>query len=91
MTSVGRQIAALPRPVRFPVWVRHHWIAVEVSTERTRVFDSAASQVVRNDMRRFADRQVYLGCPLRMSPSSLEGPMNVGYLPRYFYSFSIEA
>ena len=85
--SVARQIAVLPRPVRFPVWVRHHWIAVEVSTEQTRVFDSAASQVVRNDMRRLADR---LGLPqlsFENVPQQFRGSNECGLFAATFLLF----
>ena len=54
--AVGSEIRLMEKPARFPVWVRHHWIGFEVDVEVTRVFDSAASEIVQRDVRRFTQR-----------------------------------
>ena len=35
------------------MWVRYHWVAVEVCADRTVVYDSATSKAVQDDAKKY--------------------------------------
>ena len=82
--AVKNIIQKKKKPVRFPVWVRHHWIAVEVDEAHTNVYDSATSKVVQCDVKKFLCRLELPAPRFVITPQQARGSNQCGLFTAMF-------
>eukprot|EP00759_Apiculatamorpha_spiralis_P003190 PhF_6_TR1153/c0_g1_i1/m.2325 len=79
-----KSVIAANETVYIPFWCRHHWTLMRVSGGIAELFDSAPSEAVHRDARRFAAdlgvRCVICPCPQQFRGSVECGVFVVGFL-----------